>query len=136
MEEKINKVVETIINIYMEEDYDYMVSLAKKGQRVEGLSSIDEGIDFIKRNNLGDGLSDEDIRKVAEIVFPRIKAIEGEAFSKYNRKTSLAEAIKNGEQVEMFDEDVGPVLEEMFKEHSTVHVDVFISESVTWIKRV
>lgn len=132
----INKVVETLIDIYMKEDYDYMVSLAIKGERSEGTYTLEEEIDFIKRNDLGDGLSDEDICKVAEIVVPRIKAIDAEAFIKYNRKTALADAVRTGEKIEMLDEDVPRVLEELFSDHSDVHVEVFISESVTWIKKI
>lgn len=79
----IDKLVDKVIKMYYEEDYDYMVSQAKNGRKPEGISTIAEEVEFINRNNLGDGMSSKDIKTAAKIIHQKIKDIDAEIFSKY-----------------------------------------------------
>lgn len=48
----------------------------------------------------------------------------------------LANRIQAGEKVEMFVEDVGAVINELFSRNFECNVQVYASETVTWIKKV
>jgi hypothetical protein len=84
----IDNLVTKIIQIYHEEDYDYVVSLAKKGQRAEaGIRTIEDEIEFIESNNLNsEGLSHDDLKIVAKIVMDKIWDIDNDVYYKYNHK--------------------------------------------------
>lgn len=74
---------------------------------------------------------DDECKKLSNYVEP----VKNDKWAWIHNIKAMAERIKAGEQVELFAEDVGAVLEEMFGNHEDVHVEVFISESVTWIRR-
>lgn len=80
IQERVNRGVEVIMDIYMKEDYDYVVELAKKGEKPRGIESLEEEIAFVRRFVRD---SDEIIELVAEITFKKIKMLDAEIFAKY-----------------------------------------------------
>ena len=81
----IDNLVIKLIKLYHENDYDYVVSLAKVGKKPEGLETIDDEIRFIEFNKLNsESLSDEDLKVVADIVMKKIRDIDNEIYLKYN----------------------------------------------------
>lgn len=48
----------------------------------------------------------------------------------------IVSRIEMGEKVETVVENMQEIIDGLFREHKDVHVEVFVSESVTWIRRV
>lgn len=84
----INNLVNNIIQIYYENDYDYVVSLSKKGEKPEtNIKTIEDEIKFIETNNLNsENLSYEDLEIAADIIRNKIYDIDNEIYLKYNKK--------------------------------------------------
>jgi hypothetical protein len=78
-------VVYRVIDIYKREDYDYVVTLAKKGQKPEGIGTIKEEIDFLKRNSLVEGLSEKQIREVARLALTKIADLNKGVYARYSK---------------------------------------------------
>jgi hypothetical protein len=84
--EAICKIVNNMIVTYYREDYGYVLSLVRSGQTPVGISTVEEEVDFIKRNNLDMGLSDEDLRRASEIILSKIAEIEKDMRTKDNNE--------------------------------------------------
>lgn len=52
------------------------------------------------------------------------------------RVKDYANRVEEGERVELFVEEVGRVVNELFRRNSLVHVEVYATEWVTWIQRI
>lgn len=48
----------------------------------------------------------------------------------------IVSRIEKGEKVETVIENIQEIMDGLFRDHNDVHVEVFVSESVTWIRRV
>lgn len=83
---RIEKVVSKVVRIYMKEDYEYVVSLVRSGKTAEkAVSTVDEEMEFIKRNGLDMGLSDEDLRVASEEILERIADIDKRILTENSR---------------------------------------------------
>jgi len=80
----IDNLVSTIIDIYYREDYAYVTGLAEVGKRPDGIKTVKEEVEFIKKNNLDNGLSDEELESAAEIILQEIKVIDDLVYTQYN----------------------------------------------------
>ena len=80
--ENVANGVKRIMELYMQEDYDYVTLLARRGQRPTGINSISEEIEFIKR--ILSEESHENIKEIAKISFRLIKALNEEIYQLYN----------------------------------------------------
>lgn len=72
----VEHIVVEVIGIYMREDYDYVVQAIRSGGELSSINTVEEEIEFLKRNNLDYGLSDTDLRETAEEILRRIADIE------------------------------------------------------------
>lgn len=80
----MEKIVDKVVQLYMENDYDYIVSLAKAGKELPKSITGEDYIDFLKRNSIVPAdMLEEDIQKVADIATKRIDEIEAEIYKKY-----------------------------------------------------
>jgi len=82
----VKDLVNKVIAIYMKEDYDYVITLAKRGEKpVSGVSTINERIEFIKNNNLiPDGsMTDIELSTAAKLIHDEITKLDNEIYSKY-----------------------------------------------------
>jgi spore coat polysaccharide biosynthesis protein SpsF (cytidylyltransferase family) len=79
----MEKIVDKVVQLYMENDYDYVVSKAKAGFRMP--KQLDgQMVQFLKRNSIVPAdMLEEDIQKVADIATKRIDEIEAEIYKKY-----------------------------------------------------
>jgi hypothetical protein len=80
----VDKLVDKVMQIYRQEDYDFVVSLAKEGKKPQGIKTIAGEIEFIKRNELAKDMSDSNIRKAASIIQRKIKALNAEIYENLN----------------------------------------------------
>lgn len=87
--------VSVIMDLYQDEDYDYMEQTVKSGAELLGIMTVDAEVDFIEgcseflSREVGfdvcETLSVESLRRVAEAVLKRIEDIERAVFARYNR---------------------------------------------------
>ena len=83
----MEKIVDKVVQLYMENDYDYVVSLAKAGKELPESITGEEYVEFLKRNSIVPAdMLEEDIQKVADIATKRIDEIEAEVYKKYQLK--------------------------------------------------
>ena len=82
----VESLADKAIQLYMENDYDYLVSNAKAGFKMPERTD-DQMIQFLKRNSIVPAnMPEEDIQKVADIAIKRIDEIEAEVYKKYQLK--------------------------------------------------
>lgn len=81
----INALVDKVILIYMEQDYDYVVhTVSSRGELPQGPETVYDMIEFIHRNGLApDEISSEGIKKAARLIMIKIKDIDNEILDKY-----------------------------------------------------
>mgnify|MGYP001398906419 CR=1 FL=1 len=76
MTDEIKKAINKAIQIYIENDYNYIVSLAKAGKELPESITDEEQVEFLKRNSIvPEDMPEEDIQKVASIVSKKINEI-------------------------------------------------------------
>jgi hypothetical protein len=80
----INSLVTQVVDVYKHEDYDYVVNLAKNGERPVGIDTVEDGMDWLKRNGMDGGLSDDDLRTASGIILEKIREIDDEVWDKYH----------------------------------------------------
>ncbi len=79
----MEKIVDKVVQLYMENDYDYVVSKAKAGSKLQE-EADDHMIEFLKRNSIVPAdMLEEDIQKVADMAAKRIDEINAEIYKKY-----------------------------------------------------
>ena len=84
MTEEMKKAINKAIQIYMENDYDYVVSLAKAGKELPESITGEDYIEFLKRNSIvPENMTEEDIQKVANISSKKISEIETEIYKRF-----------------------------------------------------
>lgn len=80
----MEKIVDKVVQLYMENDYDYIVSLAKAGKELPKSITGEDYVEFLKRNSIVPAdMLEEDIQKVADMAAKRIDEIEAEVYKKY-----------------------------------------------------
>lgn len=86
MKKTVKSTADKVIQIYMENDYEYVVSKAKAGSKL--LERNDDGmIQFLKRNSIVPAdMSAEAIQQVADIASRKIDEIESEIYRIYFKK--------------------------------------------------
>lgn len=72
--DSIQSLVDKVIKIYMEEDYDYVVTMTKRGTKI-AKSTISDEIDWLKRHKFDVGLSNADLKEAAKRIADRINEI-------------------------------------------------------------
>lgn len=94
----VDSLVDKILDLYKDNDYDYVVALAKRGERPEGDYTVDGEIEFMKRNDLIDNqLSDTEIKQAAEILCQKLKTINDEIYHRYN--ASVNESVSDNKEI-------------------------------------
>lgn len=74
----INDIVKACIDLYMENDYDYVLDSKRKGKEPTHLN-LSEQVDFIKKQNLAHpALTDRALEKAAMQVSKKLAAIEAD----------------------------------------------------------
>lgn len=80
----MEKIVDKVVQLYMENDYDYIVSLVKAGKELPESITGEDYVEFLKRNSIVPAdMLEEDIQKVADMAAKRIDEIEAEVYKKY-----------------------------------------------------
>ncbi len=84
---EVTKLADEIVAMYMREDYDYLVKEVKAGRTEQvGNLTVKDELQFMKRNNLGQGMSINDLNKVAKLAVDKLLAIEYEILDKHQPK--------------------------------------------------
>lgn len=74
----IPKLVKTIIDIYMKEDYEYVISQAKENNKIaKTVPNVNQEMEFIRSNNLiPDNMSQSDLEEASKQIIERITEID------------------------------------------------------------
>lgn len=82
MTDIITRSVNKVVQMYMKNDYDYVVSLAKAGKKVPPRPD-NWPVIFLKTNSIVPAdMTEEDIQKVADIASEKIDEIDAEIYKK------------------------------------------------------
>ena len=73
-ENDIKTLVDKLVKLYMKEDYNFVVSKLKKGEKVDDIT-LSEELEFIKHNKLAEGMSDRDVRRAARLAIDKFSEI-------------------------------------------------------------
>lgn len=74
----VMNLVDRVIQIYMEEDYEYVQRMRKEGQEVESSwNTPEDEVKFIKRNKLASpNMTDAELNKAAKLIMARLAQLE------------------------------------------------------------